>query len=193
MSSREDILKRIRDRKPAATPLPTVPTFPRPDIDPRTHFRTVLEGVGGQLFSLSQDRELPDLVRRTYPKAAQVASVHPAIASDLDLATITDPHALAAVDLAILTGHFAVAENAAIWLDDTVLPHRALPFITQHLLLTVPADQLYWNLHEAYAQLEVQATGFGLFLSGPSKTADIEQSLVIGAHGARSLSVVLIG
>jgi L-lactate dehydrogenase complex protein LldG len=45
-------------------------------------------------------------------------------------------------------------------------------------------------MHAAYEELGKVKSSFGLFLSGPSKTADIEQSLVIGAHGARSLTVV---
>jgi L-lactate utilization protein LutC len=57
----------------------------------------------------------------------------------------------------------------------------------------VPRAQIVNHMHEAYAKLQFPGAGYGLFISGPSKTADIEQSLVIGAHGPRSLTVVLVG
>ena len=193
MSSRDDILARIRARKPAATPLPEVPAFPRPEIDRLAHFQTVLESVGGQCLRVRDEAELPALVQATFADLREVGSAHPAVPGSVDLRGLSDPHDLAGLDLAIIPGRWGVAENAAIWLDETCLPQRALPFITQHLLITLPVTQLFWNLHEAYAQMAVQATGYGLWLSGPSKTADIEQSLVIGAHGARSLTVVLTG
>jgi L-lactate dehydrogenase complex protein LldG len=47
-------------------------------------------------------------------------------------------------------------------------------------------------MHDAYKKVHIDKEGFGLFVCGPSKTADIEQSLVIGAHGPRSLVVLAI-
>ena len=92
----------------------------------------------------------------------------------------------------MLPGELAVAENAAVWVSDEVVAQRVLYFLTQHLVLFVPAKRLLHNMHEAYGELEIGSTRFGAFVSGPSKTADIEQSLVIGAHGARSLHVFLV-
>ena len=87
---------------------------------------------------------------------------------------------------------FGVAENAAVWVPGEALnPHRAIFVIVQHLILVVPAGQIVDNLHQAYERLQWSPKSFGIFISGPSKTADIEQSLVIGAHGARSCTVIL--
>jgi L-lactate dehydrogenase complex protein LldG len=100
-----------------------------------------------------------------------------------------DGLSLAEVDVLEIDGAFGVAENGAIWLTEEALPHRVAPFICQHLVIHV--QKIVPNMHAAYEELTHQTTGFGLFLAGPSKTADIEQSLVIGAHGARSLTVVI--
>ena len=91
----------------------------------------------------------------------------------------------------ILHGNFGVAENGAIWLEDKDFPHRILPFITQHLIILMNANAILPNMQDAYKQIDLSTTGFGLFISGPSKTADIEQSLVYGAHGAKELTVIL--
>ena len=104
---------------------------------------------------------------------------------------IDDPHDLADVDFAVLPGQMAVAENAAVWTTEEGVRHRVVYFLTQHLALVVPRSRLVHNLHEAYERLSFGGNEFGVWISGPSKTADIEQSLVIGAHGARSLTVVL--
>ena len=115
-----------------------------------------------------------------------------AVPGNVDLSTIDDPHQLERVDFAIMPGRIAVAENGAVWVTDEGVKHRALYFITQHLVLIVSADALVDNLHQAYEQLTFGERRYGAFLSGPSKTADIEQSLVIGAHGPRSLTVYLV-
>jgi L-lactate dehydrogenase complex protein LldG len=111
-----------------------------------------------------------------------------------DAAAVKDPHALEGLDLAILGGTVGVAENGAVWIEGRSLPHHALVVIPEHLVLVVEARALVPDLHAAYARLDLAGDPrFGLFVAGPSKTADIEQSLVIGAHGARSCTVFLIG
>ena len=93
----------------------------------------------------------------------------------------------------IIKGEFAVAENGAVWVKEADARHRALYFIAQKLIMVVPKGELVHTMHEAYTRISFNANDtFGLFISGPSKTADIEQSLVIGAHGATEACVMFI-
>jgi len=96
------------------------------------------------------------------------------------------------IELAIIPGRFGVAENAAVWVDEADLPHRALPFVAQHLVIVLLKREIVADMHAAYRRLPRPLPGYGVFISGPSKTADIEQSLVIGAQGPRSLVVFLV-
>jgi L-lactate dehydrogenase complex protein LldG len=104
------------------------------------------------------------------------------------------PHELLGVDLAIIAGEFGVAENGAVWVTGSSLgPHRAIFVISEHLVLVIPARQIIHTMQRAYDRIRFERPGFGVFISGPSKTADIEQSLVIGAHGPRSCTLFLVG
>ncbi|MBX3436269.1 MAG: LUD domain-containing protein [Planctomycetaceae bacterium] len=165
--------------------------------DPVAQFSQVLRSVGGRCESAGTPDIVESLLRE---QAEQVAARN--ICSlgvngsgsgltTFDLGAIHDPHDLDVVDLAILPGRLAVAENGAVWTTATSPLERTLYFLTQHLVLIVPRDQVFSNLHEAYTRVDVTASPFGCWISGPSKTADIEQSLVLGAHGPRSLLVLL--
>jgi len=85
-----------------------------------------------------------------------------------------------------------VAENASVWVDEGDMVNRLLPFICQHLVLVINAENFVANMHQAYQRIDTLKSGYGTFIAGPSKTADIEQSLVIGAHGPRSLKLFVI-
>ncbi len=128
-----------------------------------------------------------------YAGLSHVGTTVPALAGFADMTLdVADPHELAGLNLAIIEGTVAVAENAAIWVDERQLPQRVVPMITQQLVIIIRQATIVPNMHDAYKQIQVDATGFGTFICGPSKTADIEQSLVIGAHGARSLLVCIL-
>ena len=204
MSSKASILAAIRANKPGPRPLPTLPTDP--DIqrgggdgaqvetpltetlaELETAFRTVLKG---SKTTFIEPAELKSYVR-DFGSDPVVVSTVADVPGNLPLASVTDPLQLAGVDLTILPARLGVAENGAMWVSETEMVHRVLPFITQHLILVVQRDALVATMHQAYRRVRIGATGFGVFIAGPSKTADIEQSLVIGAHGPRSLAVVL--
>lgn len=195
MSAREDILGRVRRHADGDVDLPSDEggwiVYP----DPRKQFADVLASVGGKCVVVP-DVTASDLYVQGVPEYASArkrCSLVPGVgSSSFDLAAVADPHELHDVDFAVLTGELAVAENGAVWVTDEGLTQRVLHFLPQHLAIVVQAAQVVHNMHEAYDRIAVGRTPFGAFVSGPSKTADIEQALVIGAHGARSLTVLLV-
>lgn len=195
MSSREKILAAIRQNKPGLQLLPERIAFGQRPDDVTGQFKTVLQAIGATVVEVANPDEVRAHVREAFPDFTNVAVSVPDLADLADFSlSVTDPHDLEHVNLAVLAGAFGVAENGAVWLSEAEMgPHRVLPFVTQHLVLVVAKENLLASMHEAYERIRVNDTGFGVFIAGPSKTADIEQSLVIGAHGARSLLVVLVG
>jgi L-lactate dehydrogenase complex protein LldG len=192
MNSKQSILKALRNE--------TLPEAAAPELvgnwttyaDPLAQFKSVLETIGGRCHLVSNISEINDRLAATpeLASAKEVVSLVPGAGQpNVDLAVIDDPHQLHGVDLAILPGEFGVAENGAIWVTSRGVRHRAIYIIVQRLVLVLPQQEIVANMHQAYARLRLGGDHWGAFLAGPSKTADIEQSLVIGAHGPRSLDV----
>jgi L-lactate dehydrogenase complex protein LldG len=161
----------------------------------RARFAQSLRDAGGVCVPLPSADALPAALEQLAPyrDGGRIASLVPGAArANVRVEEVADPHDLRDVDLAIVAGELGVAENGAVWFTDRGLRHRVLPWIAQHLAIVLSGDRLVNDLHEAYERIAV-GEGFGCFISGPSKTADIEQALVIGAHGPRSATVFLIG
>jgi L-lactate dehydrogenase complex protein LldG len=186
MNNREQILAKIKSVPREESLLPDIPDFGFSG-EIKDRFVKSIQGNKGEVIDLAN---LDGFLKSN--GFSKIIS----LAKGLEEVSTTNlpenPHELADLGLAIIQGQFGVAENGAIWLTDADLGLRALPFITEHLVIVLREESLVSNMHEAYKRIGEQQSGFGLFIAGPSKTADIEQSLVIGAHGAKSLRVVLV-
>jgi len=196
-SSRDRVLDRLRQARPPPLALPDVPTSPVRFEDLPARFARSVTEVGGTCLRVPGLPEAAAAVGGipAVQSARQIVSLVPEVVpGTVKLDGVADPHLLEGVDLTVVPAEFGVAENGAVWLTDAVLKERrAVLFVTQHLVLVVSAGQLVHTMHDAYRRLRLGAPGFGVFIAGPSKTADIEQALVIGAHGARSATIVLVG
>ncbi|MEX2512101.1 MAG: LUD domain-containing protein [Cyclobacteriaceae bacterium] len=191
MESKESILAAIKKNKPEANPLPLLPDFPYKD-NLIEQFQESLTLNGGKSLVISDLKEVMAYLKENYSDTQMLVSLVEGVEGNYDISLAEDPHDLEPVEVAILEGVWGAAENAAIWLPEENLIHRVLPFIAQHLVVLLKKSRVMGNMHEVYHAIDVAASGYGVLIAGPSKTADIEQSLIIGAHGPRSMTVFLI-
>lgn len=193
MNSRDKILAAILDCKLPLAPLPPTIVLKREVADNAGRFKEVLKSIGGSVIEIGEKREINIFIRNNYTAANQIFSTidevginsHPAEYNNM-------PHTLQGIDLAVIEAHFGVAENGAVWVTEDQIPERVLPFICQHLAVVIKAKNIVQTMEEAYVEIGQKRFGFGTFIAGPSKTADIEQSLVLGAHGPKSMVVFLL-
>ena len=190
MSSREKILNAIVANQPELVALPTI------DLDTvisyennYNQFKTVLESIGGKV------ELIPDISIVNNQFIADRASGKLVInmIDDLDKQIVLlTSFELEKLEKVYLRGTLGVAENGAVWVYESQMMNRLLPFICQHLILVIDKAAILPTMHHAYNKIDVAKEGFGIFIAGPSKTADIEQSLVIGAHGARTATIYVV-
>ncbi|WP_298445356.1 LUD domain-containing protein [uncultured Ferrimonas sp.] len=190
MSSRETILAALEQMAVPATAMPAINIEPN-NTDLLGQYRDLLMKVGGVLIEVTDHAAIQAHLDKHIGQGEQVLSKVDGIHGNRELNA--DPHQLHDVDLALINAEFAVAENGAVFVRSTATGHRALPFIAENLAVVVSKDNIVANMHEAVPRINLQRGELGAFIAGPSKTADIEQALVIGAHGACSMTVFVLG
>jgi L-lactate dehydrogenase complex protein LldG len=187
---RDKILQTIRENKAKTTPLPK--PFGSPAKKQYSglinSFKDILQQVGGDFFEVNGKEELTTFLNEHFPGATDFRKKETWKKFPPDC----PKEKLAQLKTVILEGQFGVAENAAVWLDEDNFPNRLVPFIAEELVVFLNAEKIVRDMHEAYSKSGKNTTGFRVFISGPSKTADIEQNLVFGAHGAKKYSVILL-
>ena len=193
MSGREKILATVLHNQPQLTPLPDISIFKVHNQDIVQKYIDTFIGIGGKIFSVESIDAVKILIPENFDITKRIVTILPELTDVAELYSPTaDPHSFQDVELAIINAHFSVAENGAVWLTEPVMGHRILPYICQHLAVIVSATSIVSTMHDAYARIGEDEYGFGAFIGGPSKTADIEQALVMGAHGPITMTVFII-
>ncbi len=191
MSNKEEILKKIHNN--------IKKDFDMPDIDIKgiqykDKLATFIESskvAGCKVIESNENDDINLLIKGLYPEAKMIASNLSNITiANINPDTVNEAKDLNGTDIAIIKGELGVAENACVWVPQT-MKEKAVCFISEELVIIVSRKSIVNNMHEAYAQIKMTDYGYGCFISGPSKTADIEQALVMGAQAARGVTIVI--
>jgi L-lactate dehydrogenase complex protein LldG len=190
MSSRDEILGRVRRNQPEARPLPTVPMFDGRVHSPLEVFRAGLLRMGGKFVEPPDDRNLPRLIDTLFPDAKVICSAVPEITGNRSLDEVDLPAELHDVDVGVVRAVFGVAETGSVWLSEAQFKVSALGFLSQHLVVLLDPASIVENMHHAYRHRGFFEAGYAVLMTGPSATADIEGVLIHGAQGIRSMTVI---
>lgn len=190
MNSKESILERIRSHTGTRYVKPEITLDAITYEDKIKQFSESLKAAGGEAVVLQPGEDINELIRQYFPDAKRIGSNLPEITcATFNADTLSDPRELDHTDLAVVTGRFGIAENGAVWIVQEV-KYKALYFIPTGLVILVNKEDIVNNMHEAYQRVVGADYKYSFFVSGPSKTADIEQALVLGAHGPMKVLVV---
>lgn len=193
MNTREKILNDVLKNQPPATGLPEVTEFRGDGMHAVQQYMDVFKIIGGAAYLVDDLAAVKELINTNFDITKRVVSTLPELSDTIELISATvDPHSYDDVELAIIRAELFVAENGAVWVTDELMGQRIIPYICQHLAVIVNAESVVPTLHEAYEKIGTGDYGFGAFIGGPSKTADIEQALVLGAHGPLSMTVFIL-
>lgn len=206
MTAKEHILSKLKENSASLLKTNDAEEFAMPDlslIDPVKYpnplekfIETEKKVSGARVEELKQEEDINSLIKRLYPEAKVIGSNLPGIQADINPDLTPSGKDLMKVDVGIIKGSIGVAENGCIWIPQT-MKERALCFASEYLIILLEKRDIVNNMHEAYDIIEkhpeyFEPYKFGTFISGPSKTADIESALVYGAQAARGVTVVLL-
>jgi len=191
MSSRNAILSRLREVKPASRALPDVPMFDDKLPPAVETFKASLARLGGQWADAPENGDIEGFIRAKFPDALVVCSAVPEVQGTRGIEEVERPQDLNDVDVGVVRPGFAVAETGSIWLSEKQYKVNALGYLPQHLVALLDPADIVGNLHHAYHRREFFESNYAVLMSGPSATADIEGVLIRGAQGIRSLTIVV--
>ena len=211
-TAREDILGSIRSHLAASVPYDKQEVsrgFPRihADQNPSSsveicgQFKESLEAVDGHCVIVQGDegiaRALTQIVRGQYIAISDNPEVERLLhLTDLEIEELgiaPNAHEIFRFDVGISTTQAAIAETGTLVLDSTRERHRLVSLVPPVHIAIVRASQIYRTLGEVLTLIrkDKEVSPAITFITGPSRTADIELTLAIGVHGPQELYVIV--
>jgi L-lactate dehydrogenase complex protein LldG len=195
MTARDDIFQAIKRASLAPSPLP--PTYvPRPTENTLNRFTAMAERAAVELRILSSVSELPDAISDILRTRNLPARLHVPDGSTLDisawhgeiLATPPGPE-----DAALAHAPLGIAETGTLVYAANASQPASWHFRAGLEIAVLEARNIVGHMEDALATIQAMGLPPTLnFVTGPSRTADIEQTLELGAHGPKTLCLLLI-
>jgi L-lactate dehydrogenase complex protein LldG len=216
MSSRDRILQKIRrlqghggdapspaEREELETYLRRHPRGPLPEVggDLVARFRLKAEASASTTDRVAAERDVPAAVARYLDahKLPKSGCVWPALAR-LDwrgAGLALEPRAAKGEDMVGVTGVFcALAETGTLMMCSGAEAPASASLLPETHVAVVPAARIVPHMEDGWDLLRAEQGSLPRavnFISGPSRTADIEQTIVLGAHGPYRVHIVVVG
>jgi L-lactate utilization protein LutC len=212
MMAREEILHRVRTalgRTGAQAPPPPPPVrlrIPEIGLEARVaSFTTRLEALAGRVCRAALAQDAGALVSRELGNRVAVASNAPYL-QECGITALPNVSSgissrdrlrelCASADVGITSADYVLADTGTLVLLSSPQEARLVSLLPPSHIAVVPCDRILTGLDELFALLPDPAvnTSSMVLITGPSRTADIEQILVRGVHGPGQVLVVLTG
>jgi L-lactate dehydrogenase complex protein LldG len=152
--------------------------------------------AAGALGTIARDNEWKKIAVHRGSLIDRVVAQLPPALGILHVEANYDKNAMEACDAGITECESLVAQTGSVCVSARSSGGRALSVLPPHHIVLARGAQLVADLSEAIDRLSTAHPGgvpsFISFISGPSRTGDIERILVLGAHGPRKLTILLL-
>ena len=158
-------------------------------------FKRNLEAVDGHCLVVRDNAEAVEVVQRIAHGKEIAVSNAQRLKELIGVAELTPPASrLFHIDVGVTTAQAGIAETGTLVLDSSVEHNRLISLVPPVHIAILDAARIYATLGETLAMLQNsgEVSPAITFITGPSRTADIELTLAIGVHGPQELYVIII-
>lgn len=201
-SSRDKILTKLRNpvHKTGLKPDFESPVYHSLELPPENAFKTTLEKIGGKVFIAGSDKEFAEILKSLLApfNPLNLFCFEDEIQAKLKNAGIEFNHRAGIhenIEAAVTGCEFLIAYTGSVMVSSAQKGGRPVFVYPPVHIVIASKDKITGYPEEAYSGIfEKYKEGLPSHISlitGPSRTADIEKTLVMGAHGPRELWVVI--